>query len=144
MMKRPFYFVIALVLVGMLSLILSHLLPTTSETMRELFLQPGKVRGMAIESNGKLFSLNFAQQEVAIQALNRSVPVQDGEEQKLFTFPYSELIIYQFNQPDIRIKPVAYIEPNLPRPPLHERHDRNIVYSCPQWNPQGFLIELSG
>ncbi|MCB1119404.1 MAG: hypothetical protein KDK65_05535 [Chlamydiia bacterium] len=140
MTKYANTFIVALVLLGIGVTLVRHSIPLPDTV--HTHLEPGDVRGMALEVKGKLYTLNFKQQEAAVRALNKSVSITDKPKQ--YPYPYSSLIIYRFDKPDLVIQPINYQEPKLPNPPLKERHERNIVFSCPEWDANRYFVELSG
>lgn len=103
----------------------------TGKPIDQTYLKYNDVRGIAVSHQQKLYTLNFEQQNSAIEMLNRSVPVVDikpGQRQKP---DIEKIIVYQFeNQPDIIITPVAIVNGNL-------------VFSVPQWVQDGYLMDLS-
>lgn len=111
----------------------------------ERYISPNDVRGMAVEHNNTLFTLNFEQQNALVDIFNRSIPV--GEEivetrkVKGQSPEIQKIIIYRFNAPDIEITPVAYIAKSSSA--FGRESHANIAFSAPQWNPQGLLEETS-
>jgi hypothetical protein len=97
----------------------------------ETYVKYNGVRGMAIEHNKLLYTLNFDQQNDVIGMLNRSVRVVGVKPDKRQKPDIEKLVIYQFgDKPDIIITPIAYI-------------NNNLVYSAPAWNVDNYLMELS-
>lgn len=118
------------VVAGILILLLLNLFMGGSTS--QIYLKPNDVKGMALNHNGKLYTLNFDQQNSVITYLNLSKTVNKEDYQdKKEEFPYSELVIYLFNKPDVVITPLS-------------KRNTNIVYSAPAWNPNGYLLETSG
>src|SRR5436305_662063 len=64
----------------------------------EKYLSYNGVRGMAIEHNKLLYTLNFDQQNRMIEYLNYSVQIVAGQEKKA-PLDFSRLVIYRFNAP---------------------------------------------
>lgn len=62
----------------------------------EKVLQTQVVRGMAVEYDSLLYTLNFAQQNGVIKALNEPV-----ESKASLPTPFTRLVIYRFNQDDL-------------------------------------------
>ena len=69
------------------------------------------IKGMAIEHNHKLYTLNFHQQNRAAQILNHvrlySEISSNDEFQGSDTSPYSRLIIYRFEKGDLEVIPLG-------------------------------------
>ena len=97
----------------------------------EPYIRNEGIRGMAVEYNKLLYTLNFNQQNQMINILNRSVRVVGVKLDKREKPVIDKIIIYQFdNKPDIVLTPIAYI-------------NNNLVYSAPLWNVDNYLMELS-
>ncbi len=97
----------------------------------EAYLKFNSVRGMAVEHDKLLYTLNFDQQNNIITILNRSVRVMGVKPDKRQKPDIEKLVVYQFeNKPDIIITPIAYI-------------NNNLVFSAPAWNADNYLMELS-
>lgn len=101
--------------------------PFSSQT----YLKPNHVSGMAIQHNQLLYTLNFHQQNALIDLINQSVAIQEmpiGDRQKP---TIDQIVIYQFDQaPALTITPIAYV-------------DHHLIYLAPQWNAQGYLMDIS-
>lgn len=111
--------------------------------MPSRYISPNAVRGIAVEHNKLLYTLNFAQQGEMIDLFNRSIPVSPQEVQPQKTdqpLEVTRIIIYRFNAPDIEIRPIAYVNKttSLTKP---ETTATNLVFEVPEWNPKGFLEE---
>lgn len=65
-----------------------------------------EVRGMATEWNGKLWTLNFEQQNQVISILRNAEKV-DKVRGRTSNFMFTKLIIYLFDQPDSILKPLT-------------------------------------
>lgn len=68
------------------------LVPSLKHHPEESILSYNDVQGMAVESNGVVYTLNFEQQNQVIAILNR------GED--LAKMEVDKLIIYRFKQPE--------------------------------------------
>lgn len=113
------------------------------------YISPNDVRGIAVEHNKLLYTLNFEQQHALIDIFNRAIPVTkaDVEPRKIALKDppqIQKIIIYRFNAPDIEITPVAYVDKSssIMKNDDHMEHG-NMVYSAPLWNPNGFLEEAA-
>ena len=125
------FFTIA-VLAGMgilLAINMSSIL--TGQPAHQTYLKYNNVRGMAVGHNQMLYTLNFKQQNDVIDILNRSVRVLEVKPGKRQKPNIEKIVVYQFDHlPDLIITPIAYV-------------DGNLVYSVPQWNEDGYMMELS-
>lgn len=109
------------------------------------YISPNDVRGMAIEHNKTLYTLNFQQQNALVEIFNRSTPITketvNTQKSKLDSdLNVQRIIIYRFNQPDIEIKPIGYVD----RPLTSSQKSatgKSLVYSAPLWNKEGYLEE---
>ncbi|MEI8365319.1 MAG: hypothetical protein WCF65_02780 [Parachlamydiaceae bacterium] len=103
------------------------------------YISPNDVRGIAVEHNKMLYTLNFEQQNALVEILNRTVPVgkelvtaQSVTPQK--PVDIQRIVIYRFNAPDIEAIPVAYVSKSGPE-------HTNLVFSIPACNSNGLLEE---
>lgn len=121
--------VVVLCMLLLLALNLTSIL--TGSPPPQNFLKYNEVRGMEVGHNKLLYTLNFQQQNEVIEILNRSVRVvglKPGKHQKP---NIDKIVIYQFDsKPSLTITPITYI-------------DDNLVYSIPEWNSDGYLMEIS-
>lgn len=77
-----------------LVLLLIALAPTWQAPPKQLILPYNDVKGMAVESGGVLYTLNFDQQKQVVAALNRGTGLPDME---MYAPSVEKLIIYRFN-----------------------------------------------
>ena len=110
------------------------------------YITPNDVRGMAVEHNHLLYTLNFEQQNALIDIFNRAIPVGkdlvDKRKVKMKNTPdIQKIIVYLFNAPDIEIIPVAYVSQTTTTPTTDEQLHGNLVFSVPAWNQNGLLEE---
>ncbi len=132
MNNRTLVYSTSLVILGMLILLgLNMTAIMSGKPENEKFLRYNHVRGMAVNHNQVLYTLNFTQQNKVIDILNRSVRVVGVKPGKREKPAIDQIIVYQFDgKPDLIINPVAYV-------------DKNLVFSAPEWEPEGYLMELS-
>lgn len=105
------------------------------------YISLNQVKGTSIEHNGKMYTLNLAQQTTLIDILNRSIILTPTEKEKMHSEvpgDVSKIVINRFKEPDITIKLVGYIGKDSKNP-----SDRMItmVYSAPDWSKS--LLEES-
>jgi len=67
----------------------------------------GDVEGMAVQYKGKLYTLNFRQQEQFIETINKSLPYI---EKKVSNegLNFDKLVVYRFQKPEIALTPIGY------------------------------------
>ncbi len=130
--NRTLFSLTALVLIGMVILLALNMTSIlTGEPENQTYLKYKQVRGIAINHNGLLYTLNFQQQNEVVEILNQAVRVMGIKPGKRQRPKISQIVIYQFNQqPDLLLTPIAYV-------------DDNLVFSIPEWNPNGYLMEVS-
>src|SRR5271157_3993529 len=121
MNNRTLVYSTSLVILGMLILLgLNMTAIMSGKPENEKFLRYNHVRGMAVNHNQVLYTLNFTQQNKVIDILNRSVRVVGVKPGKREKPAIDQIIVYQFNgKPDLIINPVAYV-------------DKNLVFSAPE------------
>lgn len=113
------------------------------------YLSPNDVRGVAVEHNNKLYTLNFDQQNELVDRLNRSIPVGKKlvEKRKINVDHPPEvqkIIIYRFNASDLELIPVAYVSKSTSIMQDDSQNKISLVYSVPEWNENGLLEESTG
>lgn len=111
-------------------------------------ISPNDVRGMAVEHNNLLYTLNFEQQNTLVDIFNRAIPVGkeivDARKVNNAKLPeVNKIIIYRFNAPDIEITPVAYVAKSNSAFGADTTSRLKIVFSVPEWNPNGLLEEAT-
>ena len=112
-------------------------------SFRPKYLAPNDVRGMAIEHNKLLYTLNFEQQNALLEILNHSIPIDSKipqEDQSKTPLEFERLVIYLFEGPDIEIKPVGYFKKASP---IDGTMLDLLVFSAPKWNPRGLMQETT-
>lgn len=129
--RTVFYLAILMfVSIGLLFLNnMKHILEYSRPSI-DVFLKHNSVRGIAVEHNKLLYTLNFKQQNQVIDIINRSLKIVELPpiEEKA---SIDKIIIYQFNDaPDINIEPIGY-------------KDNDLIYSAPQLFATGYLMEIS-
>lgn len=94
------------------------------------YIAPVEVRGVAVEHDDKLYTLNFDQQNSVITLFNQSVRVgSEGiAEGDLPDLGYEKIHIYRFGKSNIVITPLALV-------------NRQLLFRAPEWNPDGLLRE---
>lgn len=112
------------------------------------YISPNDVRGMAVEHNNMLYTLNFEQQNALVDIFNRAIPVSkeivDARKTNSANLPeVKKIIIYRFNAPDVEITPVAYVAKTSSAIKTETAGHLNIVFSVPLWNPNGYLEEAT-
>lgn len=70
------------------------------------YLAYNDVRGSAIEHNGKLYTLNFDQQNALVDFLNHALP--SAAEVINQPASFTQIVIYRFNKPDVLLTPIGY------------------------------------
>ena len=113
--------------------LITRMSPTSSDgaNANSLTLDRADVKGMAIEKEGKVFTLNQRQTESAVSFINRMSPVDKNDYSKKGDFDFTKLMIYRFNKPDITLVPIAL-----------ERG--NIVFDVPILSSSSYMLERSG
>lgn len=122
---------LAIVIASMAMLFVFNISGLYVKTEPEKFISRNQISGMAVEHNGKQYTLNFEQQNQVVSILNRSIKVGlegylTGDEA---SFDYDYLIIFRFNEGEIKIKPVSFA-------------NRQLIFQAPEFNPDGLLREI--
>ena len=132
MSNRTLFFMTALVIVAMAVLFALNMKTITGgKPDTQKYLKYNEVRGIAVEHNQMLYTLNFKQQNAVIEILNRAVPIAELKEGTRQKTDIQKIVVYQFEKkPDLIITPLTYLNGNL-------------VFTQPEWNKDGYLMEMS-
>lgn len=90
-----YLFVTGALLSGLLFFIAAA--PSLDKTPAAPILAYNDVKGMAVESNGLLYTVNFDRQNRIVAAINKNEQPPVGE---ICTGTVDKLVIYRFNAPD--------------------------------------------
>ncbi|NGX42852.1 MAG: hypothetical protein K940chlam7_01140 [Chlamydiae bacterium] len=131
MSNRTISYLLLVVIVSMGALFALNFINIWRGTAQAKYLAPNEVKGMDIEHDDKLYTLNFSQQNQVLAILNQTIKVGyeryfEGEEAD---FEYTALVIYLFDGSSIKITPVGFI-------------NRQLLLRVPEWNPQGLIREI--
>lgn len=131
MSNRTLFLLTGLVVLCIVILLLLNALPLFWTPSVEKYLKFNDVRGMAVEHKGKLYTLNFDQQNEVIGYLNKSIPVADTVvANKNPKIDISKIVVYRFGLPNLTMVPIEYI-------------NNNLIFSSPDWNPKGLMKDVS-
>jgi hypothetical protein len=108
------------------------------------YISPNDVRGIAVEHNKTLYTLNFDQQNALLDIFNRASPItKTAADERKITFKnpaqIEKIVIYRFKLPDIEIRPVGYAANKQSKDQEHA----HMVFFYPEWNAEGFLEEAA-
>lgn len=95
----------------------------------EKYLSPNNVQGIAVEHKGKLYTLNFQQQNDFITYINKAFKAGNSITPQPST-AINKIIIYPFNKSDIQITVYGYIGDDL-------------IFSTPAWHSNELLQDKS-
>jgi hypothetical protein len=131
-MNRVMGFLTFAMLVGMAIILMLNFSALLTPPKNERYLSYNGVRGMAVEHNRLLWTLNFEQQNQVIDFLNRCLPIgKNTSHLEKRPLSIDRLVIYRFNAPDLFVTPVGYDGDNL-------------IFQAQEWNPSGYLLDVSG
>ncbi len=121
-----------LMLVGIAILFIVNLFPMLGgPAVATNRLSPGEIRGMALMHDQLPWTLNFEQQNDVVSYLNTAIPIgkekANIDQEKL---PFTTLVIYFFNAPDLVLNPLGY-------------SDNELIFSIPEWNKTGYIKDVS-
>lgn len=122
----------AIVIACIFVLLAVNYLPSFSKVIEDPFLTNNGVEGVELYHDNLPYTLNFEQQNLLVDSLNKGEKI--GTElikKNKASFPYSKIVVYQFNKPTITLTPISTI-------------DQNIIFEVPEWNPNGYIQERSG
>jgi hypothetical protein len=90
------------------------------------FISPNAIRGMAIEHQGLVYTLNFNQQNDLAEAFNLAIPSTTNIE-VLTNSPVSKVVIYRFNASDIYVELLGFSD--------NSEHSQILVFKNHEWFP---------
>jgi hypothetical protein len=126
--NRTLSYLLFVVVAVMAIMVFLNFLGFWETSFPEKYISKNDVRGIDVEHKGKLWTLNFDQQNELINALNASIVT--NENVVPVKMEVDKIIIYQFNKRDIIITPLNVINGKL-------------VFQAPEWTPQGnYLMEI--
>lgn len=119
-------------IIGIFALIMINLAPQIPINANPELTPQGNVRGVALFHRGTPFTLNFDQQKLALDFLNRSVKVKRSDyTADKSALAFDKLVIYRFDGGDLEIVPFTI-------------KDRNIAFTTPGLAQDQLLLETSG
>jgi hypothetical protein len=102
-----------------------------SSPLNEKYIAYNDVRGVAVEKNNLLYTLNFDQQNQLIEYLNMAMPVgKTALMQTKTPLNFTKIIVYRFNKSDLIMTPL-------------EINNQDLVFSIPDWNPNGYIKDIT-
>lgn len=132
MSNRTLFYLIISVVVVMGLLFIFNIISMIWNPNPEVYVSHNDVRGMAVQYHGKLFTLDFKQQNQTIDYLNRALPVSPQAPDSLTKPDIEKIVIYRFlGLPEIEIAPI-----NLDR-------NGNYIFSAPLISPTSYLQDIS-
>jgi hypothetical protein len=130
--KKVTNYLTLLVLSGMALILLLNISKLFTQQKVERYLSYNGVRGIAVEHQRKLWTLNFDQQNRVIEDFNLALPIgRNTSHLEKKPLPVDRIVIYRFKGPDLFVTPVGY-------------DGYNLVFDCKEWNPSGYLLDVSG
>lgn len=113
------------------------------------YISPNDVRGIAVEHDGLLYTLNFEQQNALIDIFNRTLPLsKESFEKRKIDNPLSNIaniIVYPFHEKDYQVTIVGYVSKSTTSQSSNPKdiasQDLKAVFSIPEWNKTSYLEE---
>ncbi len=131
MNNRTLLYMTGVVIGGIAILLIINLFYTfRGNPSEQTYLKYNFIHGSAIEHQGKLYTLNFAQQNALIETINRSVRVTELPSGDAVKADFSKIVVYRFQAPVVTVTPAGFFSENL-------------VYKAPQLVSPDYLMELS-
>jgi hypothetical protein len=117
---------------GVIALLFINIAPTNNATTSPQLSSIGDVKGSALYHKNLPYTLNFEQQKVLIEFLNRAAKVKKTD----FTFQpkefsFDSIVLYRFDGSNLEIIPVAVKE-------------KNIIFNIPKLSEDSYFLEMSG
>lgn len=129
--NKTLYYLTSVVALGVALLLLIQFFNRISFPTNERYLSYNGVRGVAIEHNNLLYTLNFDQQNRLIDYINMALPVgKSSWNSSRNDLPFTKIVVYRFNQPDL-IMTLVGIE------------NQNLIFAVPDWNSAGYISDVT-
>lgn len=131
-MSNRMTLIFSFIIIGCIAvLFLAQYLPLIWAVENEPFISHNGTRGIAVEERGNLWTLGFEQQNAFIDALNSGEEVPKSVLPDSSLFPFTRVIVYQFNnKPDLVFYPA-----NL--------EGETILFQAPKLLKDGYIREGS-
>lgn len=147
MSSRNTLFMILAVVVGFAIIILMNI-ASMLNLSKAKYISSSEVRGIAVQHNQLLYTLNFEQQNAMVDIFNRAIPVSKeslADRMKLLSDnpEVQKIIIYRFDAPEIQIVPVGLVYKTLSRGEKESIENQSLVFSAPAWNENGLMEEAT-
>lgn len=131
MKNRTIYYLAGIALLTIGILFLFNLSSMFINPFPEHYIGHNRIKGMAIQHDGILFTLNFSQQNEAVDLINQAVTTSATDSFKQQSQQdFQKLVIYRFNAPDITITPITMI-------------DNSYIFSVPEFSENLLLKDTS-
>lgn len=128
--SRSLTYIMILAFAAIILLFVNNAIDAIGVPRLDKYISPYEVRGMSLLHKGTPYTLNFHQQNVCVDSLNRGIAV-GAQRQGHTDAPFEKLVIYRFQQPDIEL-------------PVVSLSDGSLVFHAPEWSKAGYLAEVSG
>jgi hypothetical protein len=128
--NQTLYWLTGLGVACVMLLMFMNLAPVLWSKKDEKYIKYNDVRGMSIEHNQKVITLNFDQQNEMVGFFNQSEPAEKVANPNKQSLDFTKIIINRFNAPDLIITPIEY-------------QNSNLIFSTPDWNEKGLLKDTS-
>lgn len=131
MNARTLTYLMVLAFLAMMVLLVGNAVNLFQTPRIDAHISPYDVRGMAIFHKATPYTLNFTQENECVSALNRGIPIGTLRKNQNESLPFEKLVIYRFKQPDIALQ-------------LADFSDLSLIFQVKDWNPDGYIVEVSG
>lgn len=118
--------------IGVIALLFLNIAPTNNATTSPQLSSIGDLKGSAVFHKNLPFTLNFEQQKVLVEFLNRAAKVKKSDFPELSKeFAYDKIVLYRFDGGNLELFPVAIRE-------------KNIAFNIPKLSEDSYFLEMSG
>lgn len=119
------------VVLAVLILLGINLIPFFSTSQKKVLISLNDTNGMAVVHNGTPYTLNFEQQNSAMEYINRAVFVKKSDyANRKKNFEVEKITVYRFKKPEVDIFPI-------------DLADKNLIFSAPAWSQEYYFMDLS-
>lgn len=121
------------IVIGCIFILLAvNYLPSLATAAENRYLTLNGVQGVEIFHKNIPYTLNFDQQNILINEINKAEAIGlELIKAKRTAIPFDKIVVYQFNKPTITLTPINVV-------------DQNIIFKAPEWNKNGYIQEQSG
>ncbi len=119
---------IIVVMVGLL--LLRAFVTVAPQQIDSGYLDPYKIRGTELVFKGKPYTLNFEQQQEAVELINRCIPIGKLRGSPIPPPGMDKIVVYLFDKKPVELTPINVSQDEF-------------TFKAPALNSEGYLLDVS-